>query len=93
MNMAPFAESNVVGRHGQVGVEVLTHDLPLEASPLAAREIAKQVEEMDRRLAEILRYERTQAFKERGGEIALADTVSVEVTETPAVTEEFGLYL
>ena len=91
--MAPFAESNVVGRHGQVGVEVLTHDLPLEASPLAAREIAKQVEEMDRRLAEILRFERTQAFQERSGVIALADTVSVEVVQTPVETQEYGLYL
>lgn len=92
--MAPLAETNVIGRHGRVGVEVLSHDLPLEAGLPVNTQYAEMVDTMDARVTEMLRVERAENVGKRSAEIALAETVTIEdVRESETVHANGSYYL
>lgn len=92
--MAPLAETNVIGRHGRVGFEVLSHDLPLEAGLPVDRTYAEMVDLMDARVAEMIRAERAEHVGKRTAAMALAETVTViEPRATETVHSNGSYYL
>lgn len=92
--MAPQAETNVIGRHGRVGVEVLSHDLPLEAGLPVDTSYAEMVDRMDARVTEMLREERAENVGKRSAEMALAETVTIDQPgSTDAVHVNGSYYL
>lgn len=78
--MAPKLDTEVLGRHGAIGVDVLSHDLPLEVGLPIDSEYARMVDEMDARVAERLRAERQAAVGQRTAEISLADTIQLQAS-------------
>lgn len=90
--MAPLAETNVIGRHGRVGVEVLSHDLPLEAGLPVNTQYAEMVDTMDARVTEMLRAERAENVGKRSAEIALAETVTIEDVRASETVHANGSY-
>lgn len=94
MSMAPLAETNVIGRHGRVGIEVLSHDLPLEVGlpvEIDAR-YADLVDKMDERVIEMLRAERAENVGKRSAEMALAETVTIEQPRSTETVHANGSY-
>lgn len=80
--MAPRLETDVIGRHGKVGVDVLSHDLPIENGlPVEiGMQYREMVDQIDTHVAEILRNEREQELAVRKGHIALADSVELQAS-------------
>ncbi len=57
--MVPFADTDPVGRHGRIGIEVLPHDArPFPGSEQAA--VASLVDEVDQRVAESVAKEKAE---------------------------------
>lgn len=78
--MAPIAESDVVGRHGRVGVDVLPH----ENEVLVARDLRESVDQLFELVDHPARYEQEKsaestALQTRGAEIAVRDSVELTV--------------
>lgn len=72
--MLPFAEHDVVGRHGLIGLDVLPHDAPA----LVDYDVRLAVDELFDRIERRAKPEVTTAARRaetRRAEVALADTV------------------
>lgn len=63
--MAPKAETNPLGRHGKVGEDILPHDLDLNTPVEFGKEYAELVDDMDRRVEEMIRAERAETEREK----------------------------
>lgn len=75
MSMIPHAEADVVGRHGQVGVDILPREFPPELLPGDAGELAAKVDGIEQRVAEMLRAERAAEI----AHLAVASVVTIEL--------------
>jgi len=87
MNMPPKANHDVIGRHGVIGQDILSHDLDLAHTPALPVEIgqdfAELVEaEMAQEAAERKEREARDkpALETRGAEIAVASEVSLSTS-------------
>lgn len=72
----PFAEHDVAGRHGRIGVDILTHDTPL----LVDYDVRVAVDELFDRIERGAKPEvatTSEQAQERRAQIAVADTVQL----------------
>lgn len=69
MNMPPKANHDVIGRHGVIGQDILSHDLDLAHTPALPVEIgqdfAELVDDMDERVKAMIAAEMAQEAAER----------------------------